>query len=113
MNQSKREFATLLQKLKGQCLDDRRVEGRRVERGDVTSPGSSDSDDFSEQVQSLIESSEIQRYMGHSDRMQFWNEVCQEAGTILHEETAAAIANMTDHSEKSSFVQCIKKHFEN
>ena len=91
----KREFATLLQKLKEQCLNDRQVEG-----GDFTSPGSSDSDDFSERVQSLIESSGIQRYMGHSDRMQFWNEVCQEAGTILHEETAAALANMTDHSGK-------------
>lgn len=101
----KREFTTLLQKLKEQCLNDRQVEG------DFTSPGSSDSDDFSQRVQSLVESSEIQRYMDHNDRMQFWNEdhndrmqfwneVCQEAGTILHEETAVALANMTDHSKK-------------
>lgn len=90
-----REFATLLQKLKKHGLNDRQVEG-----GDFTSLGSSDSDDFSEQVHSLIESPGIQRYMGHSDRMQFWNEVCQEAGTILHEETAVALANMTDHSKE-------------
>ena len=101
-----REFAQLMTKLKEQCLNDEpqtEFNPNIVEGGDCGSSVKSDdvSDDFAERVKSLIEMSGIARSSsGHHDRLEFWREVCQEAGTILHEETAAAmIANMSEASK--------------